>query len=93
MKKGLLTHLHKCVLTFNIYLCVCSVVSDLDNCQGPCQAPLSVGFLSQEGWSRLPFPSPGDLSDPGIEPMSLASAGKFFITAPAGKPQNIYVCV
>jgi len=31
------------------------------------QAPLSVGFSSQEYWSGLPFSSPGDLSDPGIE--------------------------
>ena len=37
------------------------------------QAPLSMGFSRQEYWSRLPFSSPGDLSDPGIEPKSLAS--------------------
>ena len=34
------------------------------------QAPLSVGFPRQEYWSGLPFPSPGDLPDPGIEPSS-----------------------
>ena len=34
------------------------------------QAPLSMGFSRQEYWSGLPFPSPGDLSDPGIEPVS-----------------------
>ena len=34
------------------------------------QAPLSMGFSSQEYWSGLPFPSPGDLPDPGIEPGS-----------------------
>ena len=38
-----------------------------------CQAPLSMGFSRQEYWSRLPFSSPGDLSDPGIETESLAS--------------------
>ena len=32
------------------------------------QAPLSMGFSRQEYWSGLPFPSPEDLSDPGIEP-------------------------
>ena len=32
------------------------------------QAPLSIGFSRQEYWSGLPFPSPGDLPDPGIEP-------------------------
>ena len=36
------------------------------------QAPLSMGFPRQEYWSWLPFPSPGDLSDPGIEPRSPA---------------------
>ena len=37
-----------------------------------CQAPLSMGFSRQEYWSVLPFPSPGDLPDPGIEPGSPA---------------------
>ena len=36
------------------------------------QAPLSMGFSRQESWSGLPFPPPGDLSDPGVEPMSPA---------------------
>ena len=36
------------------------------------QAPLSMGFSRQEYWSGLPFPSPGDLPDPGIEPGSPA---------------------
>ena len=43
-----------------------------------CQAPLSMGFPRQEYWSGLPFPSPGDLPDPGIEPTSPALAGGFF---------------
>ena len=37
-----------------------------------CQAPLSMGFSRQKYWSGLPFPSPGHLPDPGIEPMSPA---------------------
>ena len=37
-----------------------------------CQAHLSMGFSSQEYWSWLPFPSPGDLLDPGIKPRSPA---------------------
>ena len=44
------------------------------------QAPLSMGLSRQEHWSGLPFPSQGDLSDPGIEPASLMSpalAGSF----------------
>ena len=47
------------------------------------QAPLSMGFSRQEHWSGSPFPSPGDLPDPGIEPASLASLaleGGFFTT-------------
>ena len=36
------------------------------------QAPLSMGFSRQEYWSGLPFPSPGNLPDPGIEPRSPA---------------------
>ena len=48
------------------------------------QTPLSVGFPRQEYWSGSSFPTPGDLSDPGIEPASLASpalAGGFFTTS------------
>ena len=51
-----------------------------------CQAPLSTGFPRQEYWSGLPFPSPGDLSDPGIEPTSPVLAGGFFTTEPPRKP-------
>ena len=43
-------------------------------------------FSSQEHWSGLPLPTPGDLSDPGIEPMSPALAGGFFTTAPPQEP-------
>ena len=50
------------------------------------QAPLSVGFSRQECWSGLPFPSPEDLPDPGIEPMSSALAGGFFTSDPPAKP-------
>ena len=56
-----------------------------------CQAPESMGFSRQEYWSGLPFPTPGDLHDQGIKPKSLASpslAGRFFTTAPPGKPVN-----
>ena len=44
------------------------------------QAPLSMGFPRQEYWSGLPFPSPEDLPNPGIKPMSPALAGGFFTT-------------
>ena len=42
------------------------------------QTPLSMGFSRQEYWSGLPFPLPGDLPNPGIEPGSPALAGRFF---------------
>jgi len=45
-----------------------------------------MGFLRQEYWSRLPFPSPGHLPNPGIEPTSPSFAGVFFTTEPPGKP-------
>ena len=48
------------------------------------QAPLSMGFSRQEYGSGLPFPSPGDLLDPGIEPMSPALAGRFFTSESPG---------
>jgi len=47
-------------------------------------APLSMGFPRQEGWNGLPFPSPGDLPNPGIEPASPALAGGFFTTESPG---------
>ena len=43
-------------------------------------ALLSMGFSGQEYWSGLPFPSPGDLPDPGIEPGSLALQADFLLT-------------
>ena len=51
-----------------------------------CQASLSMGFPRQEYWSGLPFPSPGDLPNPGIKPVSPAFAGKCFTAELPGKP-------
>ena len=50
-----------------------------------CQTPLSMESSRQEHWSRLPFPPPGELPDPGIEPVSPASAASFFTTEPPAK--------
>ena len=53
------------------------------------QSPLSVEFSRQECWSGLPCPSPGDILNSGIKPVSLMSpalAGRFFTTEPLGKP-------
>ena len=46
-----------------------------------------MGLFRQEYWSALPFPSPGDLSDPGIEPRSPALQADSLPAEPPGKPQ------
>ena len=51
------------------------------------QASLSMGFPRQEHWNELAFPPPGDLPDPGIEPMSPALQA-LFTTEPPEKPHN-----
>ena len=59
-----------------------------------CQAPLSMEFPRQEYWSGLPFPTPGDIPDPGIERTSLVSL-HWQVTslplAPPGKPHIKYI--
>ena len=54
------------------------------------QAFLSFGFSRKEYWSGLPFPSPGDLPDPGIKPTSPALAGRFLPLSHQGKPSFYY---
>ena len=59
------------------------------------QASLSMGFSRQEYWSGLPFPSPGDLPNPGIESSSPAFQADAITSEPPGKPYNtlkIYLC-
>ena len=50
------------------------------------QAPLSMGFSRQGYWSGLPFPSPGDLPDPGIKPRSPTLQAEALPSEPPGKP-------
>ena len=60
------------------FSCVCLFVTKWTIAR---QAPLSMGFSKQEYWSGLPFPSPGDLPNPVIEPLSVMSpalTGGFF---------------
>ena len=52
-----------------------------------CQPPLSMGFSRQEYWSALPFSSPGDLPEPGIEPRSPALLADSLLSEPSEKPQ------
>ena len=70
------------------------VKSVAQSCPTPCdpwtvayQAPPSMGFSRQGCWSGLPFPSPGDLPDPGIEPGSPALQADALPSEPPGKPQ------
>ena len=66
----------------------CSVVSDSYATPWTVahQAPPSMGFSRQEYWSGLPFPSPGDLPNPGIEPRSPALQAEALSSEPQGSP-------
>ena len=85
------------------HLAACMRAKSLQSCltlrsYGPLahQAPLSMGFSSQEYWSGLPCPLPGDLPDPGIKPTSLMSpalAGGFFTTGATWEVQNCLQCL
>ena len=50
------------------------------------EAPLSMGFSRQKDWSGLPFPSPGGLPDPRIQPRSRALQADSLLAQPPGKP-------
>ena len=54
------------------------------------QASPSMGFSRKEYWSGLPFPSPGDLPDPGIEPGSPTLQADTLTSEPPGKPSIVY---
>ena len=80
-----------------LVLCACMVshFSHVQLCETQwtvaCQAPLSIEFPRQEYWSGLPFPSPGDLSDPGIEPRSPALQADCLPLEPPGKPNGLWI--
>ena len=76
----------------------CSVVSRVSNSFATpwtvaCQVLLSMGFCRQENWDGLPFLSPEDLPDPGIEPTSPALADRFFTTETSRKLHIKGLCV
>ena len=50
--------------------------------------PPSMGFSKQEYWSALPFPSPGDLPNPGIKPGSPVLQADTITSEPSGKPEK-----
>ena len=66
------------------------VISDSFQSHGLSQAPLSLGFFMQVNWSRLTVPSPGDLPDPGIKPVSPVLQEDSLLSKPPGKPCNNY---
>ena len=69
--------------------CMCVLVSHVQLFVTPwtiaCQGPLSMGFSRQEYWSRLPFPSPGNVPKPGIEPRSPALRADSLPSEPSAK--------
>ena len=76
---------------YSIYIspCFCLVTKLCPTLWDPMdQAALSLGFSRQEYWSGLPCPPPGDLPNPGIEPVFPALAGRFFTTETPGKPER-----
>ena len=54
------------------------------------QAPPSIGFSRQEYWSGVPFPSPGDVPDPGIEPGASELQADALPSEPPGSPNSTY---
>ena len=70
-------------------MCMCVLVSRVQLFVTPwtiaCQGPLSMGFSRQEYWSRLPFPSPGNVPKPGIEPRSPALRADSLPSEPSAK--------
>ena len=69
----------------------CPTLCDPMDCSLP--ASPSMGFSRQEYWSGLPFPSPGDLLDLGIEPRSPTLEADALTSEPPGKPQMVNVNV
>ena len=74
-------------------VCMCLVAQSCPTLATPLtvahQAPLFMGFSRQEYWSELPFPSPGDLSNPGIKPRSSVLQVDSLPPEPLGKSECI----
>ena len=68
----------------NVCVCAQPCLTLCDPMECSMLAPLSMEFSRQVCWSRLPFPTPGDLLDPGIKPAF--PAGRLSATEPPGKP-------
>ena len=80
-------------MLYLIPICIYFYIVKMKSCPSLCdpwtvahQVPLSMGFSRQEYWSGLPFLSPGDLPNPGIEPRSPALQADTLLSEPPGKP-------
>ena len=74
-----------------LHMCTC-MLSHVQLCATPWTiAPLSVELSRQEYWRGLPFPSPGDIPDPGIEPGSPVLQANSLPSEPPGKLTHLYV--
>ena len=86
---SMLGRMHIKIYSLLVMFCCCCLVAKLYPPLTPWTiahlVPLSTKILKQENWSVLPFPLPGNFSDPGIKPVSPAVAGRFFTTEPLGK--------
>ena len=79
-----------CHTVSRTYAWVASVVSSSTDCIG-CRDSLSMGFSRQECWSGLPGPPPGELLDPGFEPVCLMSPAWRMHSLPPGSPHRALV--
>ena len=95
--------MQSCLMRSMITVCYESESEVAQSCQTLCDpvdssppGSSSMGFSRQEYWSGLAFPSPGDLPNLGMEPVSPALAGRFFTTEPPGKHMDgytsLYIC-
>ena len=75
-------NIHRCCLLINLCPTLCEPMDYI-----ACQAPLSMGFFRQEHWSGLPSPSPEDLPDPGIKPVSPALQVNLLPLSYQGSPE------
>ena len=85
--------INKTVVRYNLHIYQCQLLSCVQLFATPWtiahQAPLSMEFSRQEYWNGLPFPPPGDLPDPGVEPRSLALQTDSLLSEPPGKHTSI----
>ena len=83
-KKSIILPSYSCLVTQS-----CLALCDPMDCSLPGSFVHGIFFPSKNARGGLPFPPPGNLPNPSIEPMSPALAGRFFTTEPLGKPLTL----